>query len=127
MHTRTDLTSIDSAEVMKKKADSPEQVRLAGATPQDLASRYVGKTANEAQIKVMTHKLGFDDPLYVQYFKWMVQVIEGNYGQSLDYGEPVANVIGDRLSLGMIASSLIICGGYVLGALIKRDTASRDR
>jgi hypothetical protein len=31
----------------------------------------------------------------------------------------------NRLSLGMIASSLIIGGGYVLGALIKRDTANR--
>jgi hypothetical protein len=29
----------------------------------------------------------------------------------------------NRLSLGMIASSLIIGGGYVLGALIKRDAA----
>ena len=33
----------------------------------------------------------------------------------------------NRLSLGMIASSLIIGGGYVLGALIKRDAAFRDR
>ncbi len=31
----------------------------------------------------------------------------------------------NRLSLGMIASSLIIGGGYVLGALIKRDAANR--
>jgi ubiquinone biosynthesis protein len=31
----------------------------------------------------------------------------------------------NRLSLGMLASSLIIGGGYVLGALIKRDAANR--
>jgi predicted unusual protein kinase regulating ubiquinone biosynthesis (AarF/ABC1/UbiB family) len=30
----------------------------------------------------------------------------------------------NRLSLGMLASSLVIGGGYVLGALIKRDTAN---
>jgi ubiquinone biosynthesis protein len=33
----------------------------------------------------------------------------------------------NRLSLGMIVSSLIIGGGYVVGALIKHDAAHRDR
>ena len=45
--------------------------RLAGATPQDLASRYVGKTANQEQIALMTQKLGFNDPLIVQYGRFV--------------------------------------------------------
>ena len=44
-----------------------------------------------------------------------------------DLGQAMKSVNGavNRLSLGMLASSLTIGGGYVLGALIKRDAASR--
>src|SRR5262245_30836401 len=41
--------------------------RLAGATSDDLASRYVGKSANPAEIHAIAVKLGFTQPLYVQY------------------------------------------------------------
>src|SRR5919108_617344 len=41
--------------------------RLAGATPEDLASRYVGRTAGAAEVRQMADKLGFTDPLVVQY------------------------------------------------------------
>jgi peptide/nickel transport system permease protein len=51
--------------------------RLAGATPQDLASRYVGKTANQEQIALMTQKLGFDDPLIVQYGRFVKGLFVG--------------------------------------------------
>jgi hypothetical protein len=43
----------------------------------------------------------------------------------LDRAMRGVNSAVNRLSLGMIASSLIIGGGYVLGALIKRDGAVR--
>ena len=43
----------------------------------------------------------------------------------LDRAVRGVNSAVNRLSLGMIASSLIIGGGYVLGALIKRDGTVR--
>jgi ubiquinone biosynthesis protein len=45
----------------------------------------------------------------------------------LDRAVRVLNGAVNRLSLGMIVSSLIIGGGYVVGALIKHDAAHRDR
>jgi peptide/nickel transport system permease protein len=51
--------------------------RLAGATPEDLASRYVGKSANEAELRVIATKLGFHDPLYVQYGRFVKGVVLG--------------------------------------------------
>jgi peptide/nickel transport system permease protein len=41
--------------------------RIGGATSDDLASRYVGKTASAADIHAIAVKLGFTQPLYVQY------------------------------------------------------------
>jgi peptide/nickel transport system permease protein len=51
--------------------------RLAGATPEDLASRYVGRTAGEEQIAEMTEKLGFNDPLLVQYGRFVKGIFFG--------------------------------------------------
>jgi len=51
--------------------------RLAGATADDLASRYVGKTANAEQVHQMADKLGFHDPLYVQYGRFVKSVVLG--------------------------------------------------
>ncbi|AHI00952.1 ABC transporter permease [Kutzneria viridogrisea] len=45
--------------------------RLGGATADDLASRYVGKTAGAEQIHQMAVKLGFTDPLWVQYGRFV--------------------------------------------------------
>jgi peptide/nickel transport system permease protein len=51
--------------------------RLAGATPEDMAARYVGRTAGEEQNRQMAEKLGFTDPLYVQYGRFVKGVVAG--------------------------------------------------
>jgi len=51
--------------------------RLAGATADDLASRYVGKTADAAQIHRMAQKLGLTDPLWVQYGRFVKGIVLG--------------------------------------------------
>ena len=51
--------------------------RVAGATPEDLASRYVGKSEGTAQLTETAHRLGFDDPLYVQYGRFAKGIVTG--------------------------------------------------
>ena len=51
--------------------------RIGGATADDLASRYVGKTADAAQVHLMAVKLGFTDPLYVQYGRFLAGIFAG--------------------------------------------------
>jgi peptide/nickel transport system permease protein len=51
--------------------------RWAGASSEDLASRYVGKTAGEEQIREMADKLGFTDPLWVQYGRFAKAIVVG--------------------------------------------------
>jgi peptide/nickel transport system permease protein len=47
---------------------------------------------------------GLDQPMFVQYFTWIGQVVQGNFGMSFDWNRPVADVIGDRLVLSMVVS-----------------------
>ncbi len=54
--------------------------RWAGISPDTLASRYVGKSADATQIHNMAVKLGFTDPLYVQYWRFFKGIFVGaNY------------------------------------------------
>ena len=51
--------------------------RLGGASVDDLASRYVGKSAGPQQIHEMAVKLGFTDPLYAQYWRFLKAIVFG--------------------------------------------------
>ncbi|HZS21536.1 MAG TPA: ABC transporter permease [Pseudonocardiaceae bacterium] len=51
--------------------------RLAGATPDDLASRYVGRTASPQVIHQIAINLGFTDPMWVQYGRFVKGLVLG--------------------------------------------------
>jgi peptide/nickel transport system permease protein len=51
--------------------------RWAGATPETLATRYVGRTATAETVHLTAERLGFYDPIYVQYGHWAKGVVTG--------------------------------------------------
>ena len=51
--------------------------RLAGATPESLATRYVGRTADVETVELTAKRLGFYDPIYVQYGNWAKGLVTG--------------------------------------------------
>ena len=65
--------------------------RLAGQTPSELAAQYVGKNPTPAAISQMVDKLGLNDPLVVQYWRFLKGIVVGthyNSGPSQDYCAP---------------------------------------
>ena len=42
---------------------------------------------------------GLDQPLYIQYFKWIGRLLIGDLGFSLDWQRPISELIGERLAL----------------------------
>ncbi len=110
--------------------------RLAGASADDLASRYVGKTAGAAQVAAAASRLHFDDPLYVQYGRFAKGIVVGadyDYGPAVEHcpapclgysfltQAPVLPDLLDRLpvtaSLAAGASVLWLVGGVAIGVL----------
>jgi peptide/nickel transport system permease protein len=77
--------------------------------PGDFVSNYVvrlqrtGGASPEAAERLRA-AYGLDRPLYVQYAKWMDQVLHGQFGMSFDWNKPVKEVIGDRLPLTLVIS-----------------------
>lgn len=65
------------------------------------------------RLKVMT-QLGLDQPLHVQYMRWLSSAIRGDFGFAYGYGEPVLSLIGSHVSatvqlqLGALLLALIV-------------------
>jgi peptide/nickel transport system permease protein len=51
--------------------------RWAGATPETLATRYVGRTATAETVHLTAERLGFYDPFYLQYGRWAKTLVSG--------------------------------------------------
>lgn len=69
----------------------------AGATPENVAA--------------LREKLGLDDPIPVQYVRYLERLAEGDLGESATTRQPVLGEIADRLpaTLFLITASLVIC------------------
>lgn len=69
----------------------------------------------------MYQDLGLDQPLLLQYFNWLREVVQGNLGTSLFTGLPVSELILDRLGntleLALAATVISLLWGVPLGAL----------
>jgi peptide/nickel transport system permease protein len=49
-------------------------------------------------------RYGLDRPLYVQYWLWISNFVQGDFGDSFDYNRPVADLIGDYIFLTAVLS-----------------------
>ena len=63
-----------------------------------------GNASAVYEADLLRAEYGLDQPIFVQYFSWISQVVQGNFGMSFDWNRPVADVIGDRLVLSMVVS-----------------------
>ncbi len=78
--------------------------------PGDYVTSYIasmsasGSAVSEGEAQALREQLGLDKPMHVQYAKWMGLIMRGNFGMAMEWGRPVADVIGDRLTLTMVIS-----------------------
>ncbi|HEV7719386.1 MAG TPA: ABC transporter permease [Arsenicitalea sp.] len=66
-----------------------------------------GQTIDPAQIERLKEIYGFNDPIYIQYWKWISGILlRGDFGWSFEWNQPVAGLIWDRMG-STIAISLL--------------------
>ena len=73
-----------------------------------------GETIDQSRLDALTKRYGLDQPLYVQYFKWMSGLIRGDLGVSFNWNKPVRQLIGDRLLLTFVISFSTMIIGWML-------------
>ena len=66
--------------------------------------RESGDASAIAEVAALREIYGLDKPFLVQYFRWLTGFLNGNFGYSFEWEKPVAEVIGNRLTLTMIIS-----------------------
>ena len=75
------------------------------APPGDFVTAYIaelstsGSSIDRAQIDALRQLYGLDQPIYIQYLKWMGRILRGDLGVSLDWMRPNTELIGERLLL----------------------------
>lgn len=75
------------------------------APPGDFLTSYIaelaasGSSMDQAQIEALRQMYGLDQPMTVQYLKWMGRILRGDLGVSLDWQRPNLQLIQDRLML----------------------------
>lgn len=101
---------------------------IAKVTPGDPAKMMAGKTAKQETIEKLRRQLGLDDPIAVQYGRFLWKAIQGDFGVSYRGQNPVLRSIMARfpftLELAGAALAITIPLGIPLGMLAawKRDT-----
>jgi peptide/nickel transport system permease protein len=66
-------------------------------TPGDPVVQMLGEEYTAEAAVELERKLGYDQPIYVQYFKWLGNVLQGDLGRSVASGETVTDAIKSAL------------------------------
>lgn len=62
-------------------------------SPGDTAAMLAGEDADAATIEALRKELGLDQPVIIQYAKYMLNLLQGDMGNSYKTGRPVTNMI----------------------------------
>ena len=86
--------------------------------PGDPTARFFNPNVSPEVIEQMRRNLGLDQPLHVQYFKWLSAFLRGDFGYSFGQMRPISEILPETLwnTLQLTLISLVII--FILGMLI---------
>lgn len=99
--------------------------------PGDFVDAYIsnlsasGSGISADQAKQLRADYALDQPVYVQYWRWMRQMARGDLGMAMEWQRPVTEVIGDRLWLTIVVSLAAVLLTWVLALPIGIYSAVR--
>jgi peptide/nickel transport system permease protein len=97
--------------------------------PGDVATLLLGERASVEQLERLRHQLGVDQPIYVQYSRFLIDALRGDFGTSLRTNHPVFddvwNAFPVTIQLSLAALTFAVAIGVPLGALAAIRPLSR--
>ena len=92
--------------------------------PGDAAAVMLGPEATPDQVETLRQSLGLNEPLYMQFFTWVGNALQGDLGQSFFIGLPVTTVIhaalAPTINLAIFAEIIAILVGVPAGIIAAR-------
>ncbi|MFT8319850.1 MAG: oligopeptide ABC transporter permease [Bacillus sp. (in: firmicutes)] len=94
---------------------------LAKLMPGDALSGKIDPlNSDPAYIAEMQEKMGLNDPIHIQYFRWIGGVLQGDFGDSFQHKQPVMELIGERLGNTIILGITALIITYILAFFMGR-------
>jgi len=89
--------------------------------PGDPVSRMIDPDMTPEDAELLISQFGLDRPIWIQYIYYLRNFFTGNFGDSFHYGQPVIDIIGDRLpnTILLFTTSIILSAlvGIFLGKI----------
>lgn len=95
------------------------------AIPGGPAAGMLGEDATPEQVAALEQKLGLDQPVFVQYWRWLVNAAQGDLGVSIQSRDPVAKLILDRIPATVQLGLSAIFVGLLIGIPVAVLSATR--
>ncbi|KAB2759578.1 ABC transporter permease [Brucella anthropi] len=90
----------------------------------DPGAALAGESSTAADAERLRHLYGFDQPIIIQYCRWLGGILRGEFGTSLYFGQPVATLLLERFAvtakLGFFALLLTLVVAIPLGVIAGR-------
>ena len=94
--------------------------------PGDPATALIGeRVTDQATYNALRHSLGLDQPIWVQYLKWLGRALHGDLGRSIRTGEPVTQILLSRAPISLYLGFCGLVVGLVIGVPIAIVSALR--
>lgn len=86
-------------------------INMAPGNPVEM---FINPNTSAEQIELKKDQLGLNDPMYVQYFHWLINLLKGNLGFSYSSFEPVSTIILDRLGPTFLLMGVSLLVGLLI-------------
>lgn len=100
--------------------------------PGDYVTSYIaqlmatGTLVTQEEAENLRLQYGLNQPIYVQYIKWVWLIMQGNFGVSMEWKRPVTEVISDRLLLTALLALAAVIFTWILALPIGIYSAVRQ-
>ena len=85
--------------------------------PGDPAAVFLDASATPQQLAQVRHRLGLDEPFYLQMIAWYGRILHGDLGQSILLNRGVAAAIVERLPVTLSLTALALVFATVMGVM----------
>ena len=101
--------------------------------PGDFLTAYVARLQSQGDavtlemVANLRQQYGLDQPIHVQYLKWVWNMLHGDFGMSFEWGRPVWDLVAERLLLTIVVAVAAVLFMWVLAIPIGIYSAVRHR
>ena len=88
--------------------------------PGDFLTSYImtleagSSESREELAAALRAQYGLDQPVYIQYAKWMGKIVRGDFGMSFEWNRPVKDLVAERIPMTLVVSISTLIVGYLI-------------